>query len=301
MGKLKVVVALLTNDNDYQREQASVATESATRLGIDIEVIYADNEAIEQAKQLLAVIRRPEGERPDAIVVEPVGTAMPQVAKAALDHGIGWVVLNRDADYIAELRAGARAPIGSIACDNTEVGRIQGRQFAILLPHGGRVLYIEGPATDTSKQRRAGLTETLPANIEIRPARGKWTEKSAFQAMSARLPMHKSEPPSIDLVGCQNDAMAIGARRAVEGLPPSPHRDEWLGLPFTGCDGVPSSGQRWVNEGALAATVITPALTGIALDGLTKALSGGAPLPAHSLTKPLSFPPLEELRRGRSR
>jgi ribose transport system substrate-binding protein len=296
MKKLKVVLALITRDNDYQREQASVAEETARRLGIDLQVLYAESDAIEQTKMILTTIRAIGTEKPDAIIAEPVGTGMPQVAKSATENGVAWIVLNREADYLAPLRQAATVPIGSIDCDNVEVGRIQGKQFAALLPNGGKVLYVEGPSTDVSKQRRAGLAETCPANIEIKPARGKWTEESGFQAVAPRLPMQTPEPPNIDLVGCQNDAMAMGARRAVEGLPASKYRDEWMKIPFTGCDGVPTTGQLWVKEKKLAATVVTPALTGMALEMLVKALASGAQLPERTLTKPTSYPALEELR-----
>ena len=43
--------------------------------------------------------------RPDGIVLEPVGgTGLPQVARAATAAGIGWAVLNRELDYIRQLR-----------------------------------------------------------------------------------------------------------------------------------------------------------------------------------------------------
>jgi len=296
MKKLKVIVSLITQDNDYQREQAAVAEDTARRLGIDVQVMFANSDAIEQTKQILATIRLTGDDRPDAIVCEPVGTGMPQVAKAAADGGIGWLVLNREADYLVPLRQSSTAPIGSFDCDNVEVGRIQGRQFAAMLPKGGKLLYIEGPSTDLTKQRRAGVAETLPSNIELKAVRGKWTEESGYQALFSRLPMQTPEPPNIDLIGCQNDAMAMGARRAIEGLPQSKHRDAWLKIPLTGVDGVPTSGQAWVKERKLAATVITPALTGFALDALVKALGGGPKVPERTLTKPVSFPQVSELK-----
>ena len=296
MKKLKVVLALITRDNDYQREQASVAEATAQRLGIDLQVLYADNDAIAQTKQILTAIHAAAPDRPDAIVVEPVGTGMLVVAGTAADNGIGWIVLNREADYLAPLRQRSSVPIGSIECDNSEVGRVQGRQFAALLPSGGTVLYVEGPATDVAKQRRAGLDETLPSNIKIQSARGKWTEESAFQAVAARLQLQGPTPPNIGLIGCQNDAMAMGARRAVEALSAAQQRELWLQIPFTGVDGVPTSGQVWVQRGLLAATVVTPPLTGVALELLSKAIAAGAQMPERTLMTPTSYPAIEELR-----
>ena len=295
MRTLKVTLALITRENDYQREQASVAEATARRLGIQLQVIYAGNDAIAQTKQILDAVNAPANERPHAIIVEPVGTGMLGVAGAAVGNGVAWMVLNREADYLASLRSGTAVPIGSMVCDNVEVGRIQGRQFAALLPSGGTVLYIEGPPTDVSRQRRAGLTETLPANIKIKAIRGDWTEESAIRIVAPWLPRQGSRPTALGLIGCQNDAMAMGARKAGDALATASDREYWLRLPFTGVDGVSSSGQRWVQEGLLAATVVIPALTGAALELLANTLTSDTPLPPHTVTPVTSFPPIEQL------
>ena len=91
MKSFRVVLSLITQDNDYQREQASVAEATAKRLGIQLRVLYANGDAIAQTHQVLAAIHAPAEERPDVVVVEPAGTGMPPVAKAAVQNGIGWV------------------------------------------------------------------------------------------------------------------------------------------------------------------------------------------------------------------
>src|SRR5258708_26971609 len=58
-----------------------------SRLGVKINVIYANNNAVDQCQQLVKIIQD-KGQRPDAILVEPVGTPMHQVAKAAVAAGI---------------------------------------------------------------------------------------------------------------------------------------------------------------------------------------------------------------------
>src|SRR2546428_1717861 len=145
MKKLRFLISLTTDDNDYQIEQAKSAEQMARQLGVDIQIVYADNDAITQSTQILKAIQADENQRPDAVVFEPVGgTALPQVARAAAAAGVGWAVLNRDANYIEELRKTSSAPILAISSDHVEIGRIQGRQFAALLPRGGTVLYIQG-------------------------------------------------------------------------------------------------------------------------------------------------------------
>ena len=96
MKKLSFVVSLPTNDNDYQQEQAAAAEKAARRLGVDLKIVSANNEAVTQSQQLLEFVQCASSSCPDAIVFEPAGgTAFPQVARAAAAAGIGWAVLNR--------------------------------------------------------------------------------------------------------------------------------------------------------------------------------------------------------------
>src|SRR5690348_2264800 len=185
MKKLRFLVSLTTNDNDYQIEQAQSAEAAAGKFGVELQVIYADNDAITQSTQLLKAIQAGESHRPDAIIFEPVGgTALPQVARAAASAGIGWAVLNREANYIAELRKSSTAPVFVITSDHLEIGRIQGRQIAALLPHGGTILCIQGPAENSAaKERSAGMQETKPANAHTILLRGQWTEESSQKAV----------------------------------------------------------------------------------------------------------------------
>ncbi len=170
MKKLNLLVALTNNDNDYQVEQAAAAEEAAQRLGVSLRIIYADNDAITQSQQLLQIIQSHSDSHPDGIIFEPVGgTALPQVARAAAAAGIGWVVLNRDVDYIPELRKSYRVPMFAITSDHEEIGRIQGRQFGALIPRGGSVLYIQGPSESlAAKQRTTGMYETKPAEVQVK-------------------------------------------------------------------------------------------------------------------------------------
>jgi ABC-type sugar transport system substrate-binding protein len=169
MRQLTFLVSLITRDNDYQREQVSAAEEIARRLGAKLQFAYAENDAINQSQQILSAVQSPPAERPDGIVFEPVGTGLAQVAKAATQAAVGWAVLNREVDYIAELRPGRRAPIFSLSSDHEEVGRIQGRQMGALLPNGGMVPYIEGPSSGSAaRQRTQGMYATKPANVQIR-------------------------------------------------------------------------------------------------------------------------------------
>ena len=300
MKKLRFLVSLTTNDNDYQIEQAQSAEQMARKLGVEARIIYADNDAITQSTQILKEIQSDdEAQRPNAIVFEPVGgTALPQVARAAASAGIGWAVLNRDANYVPELRRTSPAPVFTLTSDHLEIGRIQGRQFAALLPHSGAVLCIQGPAENSAaRDRTAGMQETKPANIHVTLLRAQWTEESSQRAVRSWLKLSTSQRAAIDLIGAQDDSMALGARKAFEELTNESDRERWLRLPFTGCDGLPKTGQAWVRSGLLAATIFVPPNAGQAVEMLFHAMQLGKPLPERALTVPVSIPPLEELKR----
>jgi ribose transport system substrate-binding protein len=90
--------------------------------------------------------------------------------------------------------------------------------------------------------------------------------------------------------------MAIGARNAFEELPNESERERWLKLPFTGCDGLPKTGQAWVRSGLLAATIYVPPNTGQAIELLVDAIRNKKPLPERALTAAVSIPALSELK-----
>jgi len=297
MKKLRFLVSLHSRENDFQVAQAQSAEDTARKLGSEAEIIFADDDAVNQSTQLLKAIQSRVELRPDAIVVEPVGgTAMPQVARAASAAGIGWAVLNRRPDYLAELRSAATAPVFAVSSDHVDIGRIQGRQFAALLPGGGSVLYIEGPSHSSSaKERATGMLETKPPNIQVTLLKARWTEESAARAVQAWLKLATAQSASIDLVGAQDDSMAMGARKAFQEIIHEAERSRWLSVPFTGCDGQPATGQAWVREGLLRATIHIPPLTGQAMEILAKAIQNGTQPPEHSMTTSVSIPPLESL------
>jgi ribose transport system substrate-binding protein len=297
MKKLRFLVSLTTKENDYQLEQAASAREASRRLAVDLEILYADNDPITQSTQILKALQSDPQLRPDAIAFEPVGaTSLPQVARTAAAAGVAWAVLNREADYLSELRRASRIPILSISSDHKEIGKIQGQQFAALLPRGGSILYIQGPSENSAaKDRTTGMHTTLPANIHVTALRGQWTEESAHKSISSWMRLNLASKVGIDLVGSQNDAMAIGARRAFDDATQGEEREHWLRLPYTGVDGLPKTGQTWVRTGSLKATVIVPANAGQAISMIAEAIKSGSSVPERSYTVPTSFPPLEKL------
>jgi len=298
MKRLRIVVSLITQDNDYQLEQAASAQEAASRCGVEVEIIYAEGDSIQQSQQILKFVQANRESRPDGIIVEPVGgTGLPQVARAAVADGIGWVLLNLKVDYIKELRQSFTVPVFAVAADNLEVGRIQGRQMAALLPKGGTVLYIQGPwGAAAARLRTEGLEETRPPEIQIKAMKGAWTESSAFDVVTNWLRLSTSQQAAVGLIVAQNDAMAMGAKKALQQFVDyHSEKDRWLGIPLLGCDGLPKTGQDWVRSGILTATIIIPAIAGQGMDMLVHALRDQAPPQDLTMVAAHSFPDLESL------
>ena len=220
---------------------------------------------------------------------------MVQVARAAATAGIGWAVLNRNVEYLAEIRAAFRVPAFSVTSDHKEIGRIQGQQIARFLPIGGSVLSVQGPSESlAAKQRASGMLETMPADVQVKITRAAWTEASAYQVVSSWLRLPTSQRCRVDLVAAQDDSMAMGARRAFQEIT-GESQERWSSLQFLGCDGLPNSGQVWVRKRRLAATIYIPPSAEIAVHMMANAIQTGAMPPEQTLIAPVSYPTLEAL------
>jgi ABC-type sugar transport system substrate-binding protein len=290
----KVVVSLLTEEQEFQRMQATDARETAARLGLEVDVVFAESNAVLQIQQLFRFVHAAEEERPAAIVVEGVARAgMERLGKNALAEGIGWVLVNETAPYLADLRT--QFPgllVSSVRSDEEEIGRIQGRQAKALLPSGGALLCLQGPPDTLSTEGRTqGLREEIGGTaLELRgELHGDWTEAGGERAVSNWLRLKSTEAFRPALVVSQNDAMAMGARAAIQA-----QRTDWASVPLIGCDGLPGGGQRLVQEGVLRATVIKPTTTGHALELVARSLEGQV-VSDSVILSPRSHPPEGDL------
>jgi len=295
MRRFKFALLVVAN-NDYQTEQTVVAKQAAQEHDVELGVIQTEHDAVMQSQEVLKLLYSPAETRPDGILFEPVGTALAQAARIAASSGVGWVVLNREVDYLSELRRHSATPLLSVTTNHEEVGRIQGEQIAKLLPNGGAVLYVQGPSDNKAAVRRAAaMQEAKPANVEVRALKGLWTEESAYHAVSSWLKLNVTKDVTFGAVAGQNDAMALGARRAFQELTGGTDRDHWLGLPFIGCDSLPNTGQTYVHRGILRATIIVPANAGQAIKALATALRTKQQPPECIFISASSFPLLSSL------
>src|SRR5439155_8172480 len=185
-------------------------------LKVPLKVHFAENDARVQVQAIHAFVHdHPAG---SVVVVEPVtDAAVEPVARHAARAGMSWVLLNRSAGYMNALRLEFPSLlVCTITADQKEIGRLQGKQFEALLRGKGNVLYVCGPAgASATVDRLAGMREIIDATqIRHVPTFADWTEEGAEKAVSAWLRGPGANVP-VQLVGCQNDAMAAGSLRAL--------------------------------------------------------------------------------------
>jgi ABC-type sugar transport system substrate-binding protein len=285
-------------NNDYQERLKEDALKRAKHLGFTIDVQLADNDPSRQLAQIMAAIDGRAASGMMAMLVCPVSeSSLAAAARAAAAAGMEWVLLNRVADYLDDLkREFPQRVIFTVLPDQTEIGRIQGWQAKALAAEGQQILCVTGrPDTWSAQHRLAGLKEVVGAANPIATVNGDWTSEGARRAVEAWLEANgKTSPPAV--IVAQNDDMALGARQSVRD-----GATRWslpiANVAIVGCDGSPRFGQRLVRERRLTGTVAVSSAAGPALDWLHRARTS-AERPATQVVLPVtSFPAIEELSR----
>jgi ABC-type sugar transport system substrate-binding protein len=294
MKKLSIVVSL-PGENNYLREQESAAKAAAQRLGLELRVMNARSDPVTQSQQLLEIMQS-QFTRPDAVIVEPVNNqGLPRVAEAAVAAGVGWVVSNARVDYLEPLRQTAKAPVFTVSQDHTEIGRMQGRQFVAILPKGGSVLYLRGPATNfLASQRADGLESVLPGAIQLKSLKIQWTAESAYNSVTSWLKLSTVRAEGTQLIAAQNTDFIQAARQAFEDNASAEERTRWMGLPYSGV-GVLSQTRPLLEAGTLSAAIITSLTMDTAIELLVRHHRIGSQPPEHTLVKAWSQPTIDEL------
>jgi ABC-type sugar transport system substrate-binding protein len=295
----KIALFLRALDNEYQELQKADFFARAHLHTCTPFVFDAGNDALRQRRQIDDQLRVADSFA--AFLVQPVQeAALESAAAEAARRGVGWVTLNRFSEYVRTLRiAHPKTPMFCVDPDQPQIGRIQGRQFLALLPDGGTLFYVTGHHTTSSARRRLAGAEIAMAGASIHMvgAAGDWTTDSGFDATRLWL---RSDPPKDCrrlVVGAQNDAMALGAHRALLEEAQARGRAELAEVRITGCDGLPLGGQRWVAAGVLAATVVIPPTAGVAVDHLALAWTTGQAPSTDVLLEVTSFPDVQLLAR----
>jgi ABC-type sugar transport system substrate-binding protein len=299
----KIGLFVFNQADEYHRRLAEEAQEAARHHGVAVEVYDAGDTGAKQAQDLVRFAAENPGRRLCALVVPfadaiPEGTAIQddatyRLARRLLQKGVGWVMLNHGrADLVTALRADFPAlPLALVAIDNHEFGRIQARLLRGLVKPGAKVLCGRGNPYDSgSQERSAGLKEALRgAGIDLEDVDGRWDARIAEGEVRRWItsPLRRQTP--LHAVVTQDDIMGVAARRVLDRAAQELARPDLKGIPVIGGDGLPGMGRRWVDEGALTATVSVTLPGKTAVELLWRHWKDSAPLPAVTRLAPTPY------------
>ena len=295
----KRILALLIGNkeqgdiNHFQLLEEETVTSEGRRLGMDVEVVFAPG--IDQLRALRGRLLDTSAPPVDAVVTEPANTTTMDFALRELKGKASLVIMHAWGPSIEQAAGdwGAGLALGCVSTNHTLVGEIQARQVRAILPSGGRILYVSGPARSSAAQQRLqSLRAGLGSGIEMAEiAAGRWTEPDGIVAFNDWYRVAKAMNPVVQIVAGGNDELALGARRASEALTNHQHRQALREAKFLGVDACPRFGQKLVADGTLTASVVTPANTGLALAHLKRFWEDGTPVPLRSFTEASAWPP----------
>ncbi|MEU2369180.1 substrate-binding domain-containing protein [Streptomyces pseudogriseolus] len=234
--KPKIGLSLSTLNNPFFVQIRDGAEEEAKKLGVDLTVTDAQNDASQQANQL----QNFTSGSLSAVVVNPVDSdaAGPSV-RGANQAGIPVIAVDRGVN-----KADTSALVAS---DNVEGGALGAKALAEKLGGKGTIVILQGQAgTSASRERGAGFAEGLKAYPGIKVVAKQpadFDRTKGLDVMTNLLQAH----PDIDGVFAENDEMALGAIKALGSK-------AGTSVQVVGFDGTPD-GLKAVRAGTLYASV----------------------------------------------
>ncbi|MEV5415197.1 ABC transporter permease/substrate-binding protein [Streptomyces albogriseolus] len=232
----KIGLSLSTLNNPFFVQIRDGAEEEAKKLGVDLTVTDAQNDASQQANQL----QNFTSGSLSAVVVNPVDSdaAGPSV-RGANQAGIPVIAVDRGVNE-ADTSA-------LVASDNVEGGALGAKALAEKLGGKGTIVILQGQAgTSASRERGAGFAEGLkdyPGIKVVAKQPADFDRTKGLDVMTNLLQAH----PDIDGVFAENDEMALGAIKALGSK-------AGTSVQVVGFDGTPD-GLKAVRAGTLYASV----------------------------------------------
>ncbi|MEU9288492.1 substrate-binding domain-containing protein [Streptomyces sp. NPDC048275] len=253
----KVGLSLSTLNNPFFVQIKKGAQEEAKKLGVDLTVTDAQNDASQQANQLQNFTSSGLG----SIIVNPVDSdAAGPAVRSANKADIPVVGVDRGVN-----KADTAALVAS---DNVAGGKQGAQALAEKLGGKGKIVILQGLAgTSASRERGAGFAEGLkdyPGIKVVARQPADFDRTKGLDVMTNLLQAH----PDIQGVFAENDEMALGAVKALGSK-------AGKSVSVIGFDGTPD-GLKAVKDGTMYASVAQqPSELGrIAVENALKAAEG---------------------------
>lgn len=207
---IKIGASIPTLDNPFWVNAVNFAEHVAKVLNIELTVVGAENKEDKQLTDVQSLL----SSGAQALVVTPQSTASaPGIIRLAARAGVPLVIVDR---YPGFDPGNADAPYVAFIGPNDVTA---GRDIAAHLIKDGakKIVAIGGlPGSSVAEGREQGLREAVKdaSGVEIVQYIGAGeSEDAGYQAMQNLLAAHPAG--SIDAVWCYNDALCLGAFRAV--------------------------------------------------------------------------------------
>lgn len=231
--KLALVVSTLNNPFFVSLKDGAEA--QAKKMGFDLIVVDSQNDPAKELSNVEDVVNK--GVK--ALLINPTDSdAVKAAVRTANRADVPVITLDRSAN-------GGKVAT-HIASDNVAGGKMAGEDIIKLLGGKGKVAELQGvPGTSAARDRGKGFHEAIAADkgIELvasQPA--DFDRTKGLNVMENILQAH----PDIQAVFAQNDEMALGALKAIEGSGKK--------IYIVGFDGT-DDGIKAVKAGTMAATV----------------------------------------------
>ena len=257
-GAYKIALIAQHQTNAFQIAVAEGAQAKADELGVELNILSADQDAATQISQIEQCV----SEGYDAILFEPVDPeGLRAAAQSASEAGV--VVIN----IVSACNDWANGGISAVSYgDNVKAGEEEMQHVVDLLDGKGNIAILTGPSGDSGALQRLEGYENVLANYPdvvqvVSPADCQWDTAQAQATVESWLSAY-----DLDAIVCQNDGMAVGAGNAAGAA---------SGIIITGIDGTPDgmeaikdgriTGSISMNGSAMAANAVEAAVT--LLDG----------------------------------
>ncbi|MEI7030279.1 substrate-binding domain-containing protein [Streptomyces pratensis] len=235
-GTTRVGMSLSTLNNPFFVQMKEGAQAEAEKAGIELTVTDAQNDASQQANQLMNFT----SSQVSSIIVNPVDSdAVGPGVRSANKADIPVVAADRGVNEADTATL--------VASDNVAGGKLAAEALADKLGGRGSIVVLQGTAgTSASRERGAGFAEGLKAYPDIKVVAKQPADFDRTKGLDVMTNLAQSHP-GITGVFAENDEMALGAAKALGGK-------AGKSVSVVGFDGTPD-GLEAVEAGTLYASV----------------------------------------------
>lgn len=237
-SQIDMALLLSTTNNPYFVTMKQAAQKKAQQLGVDLQVLDANNDSNTQTSQIQTLISK----QVDMLLVNPTNAAaITPAIKQANQAGVPVVFVDR-------ATKGGDA-LAFFASDNVQAGRIACSFLVEHMNGEGTIAILMGvPGASATIERSKGCKQVLANHQKVDVVARQTAHFDRADALNVMQNMLTAHPQGIDAVFAQNDSMALGAIQALKSA------DALGDTLIASIDGT-KAGRKAVKAGALDLTV----------------------------------------------